>query len=516
MYSTWIGFILICFFIGTTRGEYLKTSEVKDLQINERLITSISWNSPIDWYQIPKIHRNLAGQYLNQDGDNYPALKGLGTTIVVVTCTTAVIFWICHILKSMDTTPFWIMLHFIQLTYLTLMIELYHPLNLIYFLDRLEPWKLDLAWISEFTTIRDKLINDLGFKADRIYFGQIEFDYGSIMVNLAYYWRLIISVLLIHLALKIIWILRNKNNMNNIFFKFIFGAKKEIYETFYTRYLAEVNLFFWIGMIIEFVSTNREWTLQQLSLSFDICLLIFNLVFLYMFIFSFIYKKTKESNREYYMTFFLIKKAIWAIFIVSFAYINRTAQLSILFAIQWASIIFEVVLRPGNWIINTVLSLLSNTVFLVYLGILYFFINSDNFSSTNKGNIAAIFVSVYIIAYGVVVSVYGVFSLLLALFSNHKEVDQNERSFANLENHPRASSQIDEGNHRNTDDNHNKVLINKESQRSDSQDLERIQKFSQEKSDDTSTNKNSKEKFKENQVGSKEYRVSSYVKLRLF
>ena len=83
--------------------------------------------------------RKLAGQFLNQDGDAYPGLKGLGTTIVVVTCIAAFIFYLGHIFKSQDSSLFWILLSFIQLTYLTLMIELYHPLNLIYFLDRLEP-----------------------------------------------------------------------------------------------------------------------------------------------------------------------------------------------------------------------------------------------------------------------------------------------------------------------------------------------------------------------------------------
>ena len=267
-------------------------------------------------------------------------------------------------------------------------------MNLIYFLDRLEPWKLDLAWISEFTTIRDSLIKDLDFKADRIYFGQIEFDYGSIMVNLAYYWRILVSVLIIHLALKITWIFRNKHNMNNVFFKFVYGAKKEISEVFYVRYLAEVSGFLWIGMIIEFVSTKREWTMQQLSLAFDIWLLIFLLLFIYTFIFCFYYKETKESERGFHMAFFLIKKAIWAIFIVSFAYINRTAQLSVLFAIQIVSIWLEAIFRPGKWIINNILSLISNTIFLIYLGILYLFIDSSNVLSTSKGNTAAVFVSV--------------------------------------------------------------------------------------------------------------------------
>ena len=309
--------------------------------------------------------RNLVGQYLNQDGDTYPALKGLGTTIVVMTCIAAFIFWLGHILKQLDTSLFWILLGFIQLTYLTLMIELYHPLNLIYFLDRLEPWKLDLAWIVEFTTIRDKLMKDLNFKADRIYFGQIEFDYGSMMVNLAYYWRLIISVLVIHLVFKIISLFINKKNKNNIFFKFVVGCKNEISEVFYVRYLAETNIFLWIGMIVELVSTSREWTLQQLSLAFDIWLLIFLLWFIYMFIWAFIFKKMRESERGFYMSFFLIKKSLWAIFIVSFAYINKEAQLSILFSIQAVFIVLEIIFRPGKNILNTVWSVFSNIVFLI-------------------------------------------------------------------------------------------------------------------------------------------------------
>lgn len=191
-------------------------------------------------------------------------------------------------------------------------------------------------------------MKDMSFKADRIYFGQIEFDYGSMMVNLAYYWRLIISVLIVHLIFKLLSLLRNDKNKNNFAIKFIMRVKKEIYEVFYVRYLVEVSVFLWIGVIIEFVSTSREWTLQQLSLSFDICLIIFLIVFNYMFIWASIMKKTKESKRGFYMSFFLIKKALWAIFIVSFAYINREAQLSVLFAIQVVSIALEILFRPGN------------------------------------------------------------------------------------------------------------------------------------------------------------------------
>lgn len=240
----------------------------------------------------------------------------------------------------------------------------------------------------------------MNFKADRVYFGQIEFDYGSMMINLAYYWRVIVSALVVHLAIKLLSLLKNEHNKNHFAIKAIMRVKYEISGVFYVRYLAEISIFLWIGVIVEFVSTSREWTLQQLSLSFDISLLIFLIVFNYMFIWAYIVKKTKESQRAFYMAFFLIKKSLWAILIVSFAYINKEAQLSILFALQVVSIVLEMIFRPGNNVINTCCSVFSNIVFLVYLGILYLFIDKANQTSKN-GNTAAIFVSVYIIFFAV-------------------------------------------------------------------------------------------------------------------
>ena len=118
------------------------------------------------------------------------------------------------------------------------------------------------------------------------------------------------------------------------------------------------------------------------------------------------------------------------------------------------------------------------------------------------------------IAYGIAISVYGVLKLLLAYCLPRKDIEQNEQSFAEFDNRPRVSSQNDEGTQKNTDANHNQVLIRKDNRRSDSKESEMEEKPIHEKSDDTSTNKNSKEKYKDNQKESKEYKVSSYVKLR--
>lgn len=169
-----------------------------------------------------------------------------------------------------------------------------------------------MSWIDEFTTVRDKLKKDMSFTSDRTSFGQIKFEYGSMMVNLAYYWRIICAVLVIHLALKLISLL-NKRRSKNAFFVGIWFVKNEIYKSFYIRYLIEIAMFLWIGTIVEFVSTNREWTLQQLSLAFDICLLIFLVVFTFAFVFALVTKKTKETMRSFDVSFFLVKKALWAI-----------------------------------------------------------------------------------------------------------------------------------------------------------------------------------------------------------
>lgn len=163
--------------------------------------------------------RHLQAKFLNQDGDEYPALKGLATAAISITLVAAGVYYVSYMLKQLDPTPFWILLHFIQIMYIMIMIEVNHPTNLIYFLDRFDHCKLDLYDIPEFTGIRDEIKKEIEFRPDRAAFNQIEFQYGSVLINLAFYIRILCVVILMHIALKFLLIFKHSDNKDNFILK---------------------------------------------------------------------------------------------------------------------------------------------------------------------------------------------------------------------------------------------------------------------------------------------------------
>jgi hypothetical protein len=214
--------------------------------------------------------RHLQAKFLNQDGDEYPALKGLATAAISITLVAAGVYYVSYMLKQLDATPFWILLHFIQIMYIMIMIEVNHPTNLVYFLDRFDHCKLDLYDIPEFTGIRDEIKKEIEFRPDRAAFNQIEFQYGSVLINLAFYIRILCVVILMHIALKFVLVFKHSDNEDNFFLKWAQKAKDHINHVFYPRYLIEIYIFLWLGILIEFVSTSRDSNLQKLSLMFAI------------------------------------------------------------------------------------------------------------------------------------------------------------------------------------------------------------------------------------------------------
>lgn len=151
-----------------------------------------------------KEKRDLQATILDQKGSEYPELKGLATTAIATTCITAAIFYVAYMFKEMDTALFWMLLHFIQMVYLMIILEVNQPANFVYFLDRLDHCKLDLNYIDEFTGIRNSIIDEINFRPDRDSFYKIDWFYGSVLINLAYYARIVCTVILLHISLKII------------------------------------------------------------------------------------------------------------------------------------------------------------------------------------------------------------------------------------------------------------------------------------------------------------------------
>jgi len=146
------------------------------------------------------------------------------------------------------------------------MLEVNQPANLIYFFDRLDHCKLDLNYIPEFTGIREAITEEIKFRPDRQKFEQIEYEWGSVLVTLAYYARILCAVFLLHISLKILLALRPGNKSG--FFKAVETFKNHISRVFYVRYLIEIYMFLWLGVLIEIVSTQRDSSLQKLSLAF--------------------------------------------------------------------------------------------------------------------------------------------------------------------------------------------------------------------------------------------------------
>lgn len=363
--------------------------------------------------------RTLQAVLLEQKGSKYPALKGLATTVIVLTCFTALVYYIGYIWKNLDAEPFFTLLHLIQMVYIMIMVEVNHPANLIYFLDRLDHSKLDLNYIPEFTGTRDAIKEDLSLRPDRMHFNQIEYQWASVLINLAWYARILCTAIVIHGFLKGCSLLLRGKHKKQWYGKTIHWMKHQM-RIFYLRYLIEISVFLWLGVFIEFVSTSRDSNLQQLSLVFAINVLFFLIYFIYTYWFAYITKYTKESDRSFFTAFFLTKRAIFAIALIAFAYTTTGWQLGILISIQVISTVIYGILRPERNILNYALTIINNIVFLIFLCLMFLFSGRDVSDTEEAGDGVSIFISVYLIVYSALLSILGIIRLILAFFKPSK------------------------------------------------------------------------------------------------
>ena len=363
--------------------------------------------------------RNLGGNV----NDNFPELEGLAIAIIVLTCTAGVTFYIAYLIKGLDSTPFWILLNFIQLVYLMRMLEVHHPRNLLYFLDKLDPCKLDLNFIDEFTGLRNEIIKEISFRPDRASFSKIDWQYGSVLVNLFFYGRLIFLVIVAHIVLKIILIFKNEQNP---IWNFVQKVKDYISHIFYIRYVLEISLFLWTAIFIEFVSTGRNSGSQKLSLVFAINILLFMLYLTFSFLFAFYVNNTNETYRGYFYSYFLMKRGIIPICLVSFAYTSQEWQLSAVLIVQILFTVVEILLtvfnkseyskkihHPGQSLINSSLSIGCNLLFTIYLALMFMFLDKNPPIDDKSGEALAYFISACILLVGVLVILFAIIRLFL-------------------------------------------------------------------------------------------------------
>lgn len=212
----------------------------------------------------------------------------------------------------------------------------------------------------------------------------------------------------------------------------------------------------------------------------------FLLYFAFTFVFATFVKHTKESERAHFTSYFLIKRAVFAIFLISFAYINMEAQLALLVAIQFGALMYEVIMRPEKNLLNRLLSLVTNLVLLTFICLMFMFLD-DNPSNTDvQGAAAAIFAAVYILVYSTVIIVYGLVRLILSFVKPEVKKKQNDE-FSDISDHL---------NHHNESEHHPQhKLIKKNSMKSDEHLAERSSK-EEGKSDEDTSMKDSKNKHK--------------------
>lgn len=192
------------------------------------------------------------------------------------------------------------------------------------------------------------------------------------------------------------------------------------------RYLLEVSLFFWTAIFIEFVSTGRDGNLQQLSLMFAINILLFLVYFTFSFVFAFFSKNTRETYRGFYYTYFLMKRALIPIILVSFAYVSKEWQLSMLIAVQVFATCFEAIFKMETCPINRFYSILNNSVLILYLCLNFMFLNETSDNDDSNGTGLAIFTAAYIILSGVAISSYRAVTFILKLLDDKNKGLRND------------------------------------------------------------------------------------------
>lgn len=224
----------------------------------------------------------------------------------------------------------------------------------------------------------------------------------------------------------------------------------------------------------------------------------FLLYFAFAFVFATFVKYTKESERAHYIAYFLIKRAVFAIFLISFAYINMEAQLALLVAIQFGALWYEIIMRPEKNLLNRLLSLVTNIVLLTFICLMFMFLD-DNPSNTDvQGAAAAIFAAVYILVYATVIIVYGVVRLILSYVKPELQ-KRHDDDFSEIS--------YQQNNHNESEHQPQHQLIKKNSMKSDHHPADRSSK-EEGKSDEDTSMKDSKNKNKNGRLSNLSRRSS--------
>mmetsp|Transcript_29496 Transcript_29496/g.26074 ORF Transcript_29496/g.26074 Transcript_29496/m.26074 type:complete len:198 (+) Transcript_29496:1101-1694(+) len=194
------------------------------------------------------------------------------------------------------------------------------------------------------------------------------------------------------------------------------------------------------------MSTKRDSGWERLSLTIAINILCFLLYFTFSFCFAFYSNNTKETYRGYYYTYFLMKRAIFPICLISFASTGMESQLAVLITVQLIFIVVEIVLGVldkddrnrvldmSQSVANRVLSIACNFVFLGYLAAMFMFLDDNPASDDSGGEGLAIFIASAILIVGVLTLVLAI----IRMFMPEKDTEQERDSSGS------ASGQIEE------------------------------------------------------------------------
>lgn len=115
-----------------------------------------------------------------------------------------------------------------------------------------------------------------------------------------------------------------------------------------------------------------------------------------------------------------------AISIVCFAYTGKIAQLAVILGIQTTCTIGEIIFKIEDKLVNRILSITHNAVLIVYMAIMFMFLDKNPSDDDVQGQGVALFISVYIIIHAIVISVLGIITFITKLLNSGKEKAKEE------------------------------------------------------------------------------------------
>lgn len=126
-------------------------------------------------------------------------------------------------------------------------------------------------------------------------------------------------------------------------------------------------------------------------------LMLFLFAFPYIFAFAYVVKFTKETSRGHFMTLFLIKRGLIAVFLISFAYISKEWQLSVMLAIIVVTTILEFAYPFEKCIHNRITVLVSNIALICFYASMFMFLDKNPDADDNQGESLGIAISIFLI-----------------------------------------------------------------------------------------------------------------------